>query len=177
MKLSKINLPKLDKKRAEAFKKQSKQQLDKLKRYLPLLLAFGLGLLIGLVQDRPAANTVAEQTSDVQEMDLTGAEEFSDRMVDMLRNSQCSQMYSETSLGFRVNASEEDWLAQCSVAASVLSGEAASVKSEDTNVNDDVAEFSYRIKAEDDKTYIVLIQVVSRDGAWKLQGINSQVES
>lgn len=178
MKKPNITLPKLDKKLAKAFKKQSRQWLDNIKRFLPLLLAFGLGLTIGLVQDRPGSNvTPSEQTADVQELDLTGAEEFSDRMVAMLRKSQCSQMYSETSLGFRANASEEQWLAQCSVAAGVLSGEAVSIESEDSNIGDDVAEFSYRIQAEDEKTYIVLIQSVNRDGAWKLQGINSQVES
>lgn len=178
MKLPNINLPKLDKKRVKALKKQSRQWLDNFKRYLPLLLAFGLGLIIGLVQDRPGTNvTPSDQTADVQELDLTGAEEFSDRMVGMLRKSQCSQMYSETSLGFRANASEEQWLAQCSVAASVLTGEADEIEKTDSNLNDDVAEFSYRIQAEDDKTYIVLIQAVNRDGAWKLQGINSQVES
>ena len=177
MKLPKVNLPKLDKKRSEAFKKKSKQLVSKIRRYLPLALAFGLGLTIGLVQDRPGKSvTPSEQTADVQELDLTGAEEFSERMVDMLRKSQCSQMYSETSLGFRANASEEQWLAQCSVAASVLSGEAVSIESEDSNVGDDVVEFSYRIQAEDEKTYIVVIQSVFRDDGWKLQGISSQVE-
>lgn len=174
-----FKLPSLDAKRVKRWRKQAKQYTDRVKGYLPVIIAFGLGFLLGFVQDKQPASTgtpAGEDTAQVQEIDTAGAEEFADRIVEMLRRSQCSQIYSETSLGFRVNASEEQWLAQCTVAASVLKGEAAEVEAADSNTNDDVVEFSYKINAEDDKTYIILVQVVNRNGQWRLQGINSQVE-
>ena len=175
-----LKLPSLDSRRVKRLRKRTKQYVGRIKHYIPVILAFGLGFLLGFVQedkhpastDTPAGGDIAH----VQEVDMAGAEEFADRIVEMLRRSQCSQIYSETSLGFRVNASEEQWLAQCTIAASVLKGEAAEVGVADSNANDDVVEFSYRINAEDDKTYIILIQVVNRSGLWRLQGINSQVE-
>lgn len=178
MKFPRVKLPKANAKRLKHFKKRARQFMADNKRYVPLILAFGLGFLIGYVQS-PApssSDTDGQNTAQTQEIDSTGAEEFADRIIEMLRQSQCSQIYSETSLGFRASASEEAWLSQCSVAATVLKGEASEVQATDSNTNDDVVEFSYRIHAEDGKTYIVLVQTVNRNGQWRLQGIDSQVE-
>lgn len=182
MKLPKLRLSRPKKFSVGRFK--YKLNTDKykhqLRRILPLLIAFGLGLMIGLVRNPAPASQIDDvvQAPVITEEDSAQAQAFSQRMVEYLRTSKCSQMYSEASLGFRVNASEKDWLKQCVVASSVLTGEALPLEHDDSNANDDVLEFYYQIAGSDDKTYQVLIQTINRDGTgWKLQGIDSQVQS
>lgn len=132
------------------------------------------GLLIAKHLRNPKVE-ITSQPSTPTPADLVEGESFSNNIVEQLKNGKCAEIADQTSQGFQAVITEEDWLEQCATAGSVLEGKAKEFKVADSNTKDDITEFSYKIAASDDETYILTTQLVFRDGRWLLQGINSGV--
>jgi hypothetical protein len=142
----------------------------------PLLIAAGALILIAgaiAVNYNNASDPVADNGGG----DIGQAKQFSDQIIEHLRAGECQQIYDKTSEGFRAVITEENWLESCNVASTVLTGQAAQVELADSNLEDDITEYTYRIVAEDGETYVITNQLVYVDGTWLLQGIDSRVES
>lgn len=135
--------------------------------------------ICGLLIAKHLRNPKVERTPESSEPtigDLIEAESFSKNIIEQLRNGQCAEIADQTSQGFQAVISEEDWLEQCNTASNVLKGAATEFEVADSNVEDDITEFSYKIAANDEETYILTTQLVFRDGQWQLQGINSAID-
>lgn len=146
-------------------------------RKLYLILALVLLGVVGWLATRQLRQAPIERTSpdDSSISQQQAAEEFSDHVLEQLRNGQCTEIAAQTSPGFQAVITEEDWLKQCQTASSVLKGVAKEFDVEDSNTEDDITEFSYKIPASDGETYVLTTQLVYRDEKWLLQGINSGV--
>jgi hypothetical protein len=143
----------------------------------PKRLFLSLAALTILIAGAIAAN-YSNSSESVPESSNTfdpAARQFSDEIIEHLRAGECQEIADKTSRGFQAVITEESWLQQCNLASSVLTGTADPTERVDSNTGDDITEFTYRIPATDDQTYLVTTQLVYRDDIWQLQGIDSRV--
>lgn len=154
----------------DSSSKNARMKRQTLLMIIPLALA---AVLAYVYLSKPKAEQGDPAPAAV--VDTEAAADFSLKIVNHLRQGQCSEIYDQTSLGFQASATREQWTSQCAVASSVLTGAAEGVEVADTVLTDDIVETSYQIKGTDEKTYIVRVETVNRDGQWQLQGINSSV--
>jgi len=166
-------------KAAKTAKATSKARAAKPKRrwQKPLLTAAGVLVLAAGVFAANYNNSANPVPDNPEAANVAEAKAFSDSIIEHLRKGECEEIAAKTSEGFQAVIAEETWLQQCNIASGVLTGTASSYELADTNLEDDITEFSYRIRATDDQTYVITTQLVNRDNTWQLQGINSQVEA
>lgn len=162
---------------AKTAKKPAKATFpkDRSRYKKPLLILAGI-LVLAAAAIAANYNNAAPAVPQPEVGDPLQARDFSNGIIEHLRKGECAQIADKTSLGFQAVITEEQWLASCNVASGVLRGEASEVELEDSNFEDDITEFTYRILATDKETYVITTELVYRDGEWQLQGINSQVE-